>query len=343
MNSNVNLVPAKFVRMFSRYVASRGADIAPLLDAHGITAVILDNPHAEIEIKLFARLMEEVAQTIGAPCLGLEWAKAYPLSATGILGYIIMHSRNVREALVNSARYANLVMSPVDPITSFDVHDGREIGQYSWRWPSFLDGAGVQYKCFMSALMVMRLRTGTSRPWSPLAIELQCKDVACPRLILEIYGADTAFNAYRNSILVDQDDLSVEFAVADRRLFQIIRGQAERLLAELPQRDTLVQNVRATILESLGKVEISLETIAEKLEIQPRTLKSMLAREGGTTFQAVLNDAKRDLARHYLSETDLQLTEIALILGYSELSVFTRASQRWFGAPPRALRQKLRC
>jgi AraC-like DNA-binding protein len=50
---------------------------------------------------------------------------------------------------------------------------------------------------------------------------------------------------------------------------------------------------------------------------------------------------RKNLARMYLEQRQLPLTEVALLLGYSELSAFTRAFTRWTGQSPRAYRQSL--
>jgi AraC-like DNA-binding protein len=58
----------------------------------------------------------------------------------------------------------------------------------------------------------------------------------------------------------------------------------------------------------------------------------------GTT--RLLDDTRRSLTRRYLMETSLKLTEIAGLVGYSELSAFSRAARRWFGTSPRNFRRQ---
>jgi len=342
MVAGVNTVGSRFVRMFGRHLSEAGVTLAPLLVATGLDPAILDAPEADVPINTFARLMEAAAEIAEKPCLGLEFAQSYPLGGTGLLGYAIMHSRTVRDALIHSARYANLVMLPIDPRVSFEQQGGRETGEYSWSWPPWLDAGTSQYRTFMAALLVRRMRSGTARPWSPLAVALEAREPRCRDLAHDIFGNGVTFNAPRNSIVVDGHDLDIAYTVADHRLLAIIKAQGDRLLADLPQRGDLVHEVRSAILDRLGKGEVTLEAIAARINVPPRTLQARLAQQSGMSYEAVLGEARQDLARHYLAETDLNLTEIALILGYSELSAFTRASQRWFGVPPSAMRQKLR-
>jgi AraC-like DNA-binding protein len=54
----------------------------------------------------------------------------------------------------------------------------------------------------------------------------------------------------------------------------------------------------------------------------------------GTSFSAILNDARRDLAMQYLKENETSKAEIAYLLGYSEVSVFSRSFKKWTGLTP---------
>ena len=67
--------------------------------------------------------------------------------------------------------------------------------------------------------------------------------------------------------------------------------------------------------------------------MHPRTLQRR-AREG-TTFEAIKDEVRRDLAQQYLSQPELPLTQITALLGYSEQSAFGRSCRRWFDMTPR--------
>ena len=63
------------------------------------------------------------------------------------------------------------------------------------------------------------------------------------------------------------------------------------------------------------------------------TLQRRLAAEG-TSYSALLDQTRRSLARSYIAQRHLPLTEIAYMLGYSENSAFTRAFNNWYGSSP---------
>src|SRR3546814_18636327 len=77
--------------------------------------------------------------------------------------------------------------------------------------------------------------------------------------------------------------------------------------------------------------------VASKLNMHPRTLQRRL-KEEGSSFEAIKDDVRRDVAARYLSESDLPLTRISSLLGYSESSVLNRSCPRWFAKSPRQIR-----
>lgn len=100
--------------------------------------------------------------------------------------------------------------------------------------------------------------------------------------------------------------------------------------------------VYQTILDLLANEGgVKIEAAAECLAVSPRTLQRRLA-EQGTTFKEILERARGDLARRYLSERSMGLALLAEKLGYSEFSAFSRAFRRWYGTSPADWRQNSR-
>ncbi|HWO08502.1 MAG TPA: helix-turn-helix transcriptional regulator, partial [Polyangiaceae bacterium] len=78
--------------------------------------------------------------------------------------------------------------------------------------------------------------------------------------------------------------------------------------------------------------------IARRLGLGERTLQRRL-RDEGTSFAALLDEARAELARSYLGDSKLAIFEVAYLLGYSEPSAFNRAFRRWTGKSPREYRE----
>jgi AraC-like DNA-binding protein len=194
----------------------------------------------------------------------------------------------------------------------------------------------------MMACLLLRLRSVAGANWQPISVEVEYRDLGCPELVRRVFGPKITYNARRNAIQVDARTLDREIASSDARLHMLMRALGDRLLEEcLTEPNDIVARTRKEIASRLEMGEVTLESIADRLKTAPRTLQTRLS-QADATFEGILNDTRRALAVHYLRDTDLLMTEIAFLLGFSELSAFTRAAQRWFGTPPSTYRQQMR-
>jgi AraC-like DNA-binding protein len=103
----------------------------------------------------------------------------------------------------------------------------------------------------------------------------------------------------------------------------------------------LIAQVRGEIADQLGVAPARLETVAQELRLSPRSLQRKLA-DHGVSFSKLVSETRRQTAARLLGDTDLSMSDIALMLGLSQSSAFTRATQRWFGMSPRRVRMQLR-
>ncbi len=115
-----------------------------------------------------------------------------------------------------------------------------------------------------------------------------------------------------------------------QRLWQLIQ---HRVLPSL----TFGRKVRALIAERLAEGRIGVDAIASQLNMSRHTLYKRL-KEENLTFQGLLDDVRREQALHYLREPERPLAEVAELLGFSELSAFSRAFKRWMGKAPAEFR-----
>jgi AraC-like DNA-binding protein len=99
--------------------------------------------------------------------------------------------------------------------------------------------------------------------------------------------------------------------------------------------------VQQALLEALPDGAPSKEAIARKVAMSPRNLQRHLAHEG-TSFKTLLNDARVHLARNYIEEGRLSVTEIAFVLGFADTSTFSRAFKRWTGMSPKHFAERAR-
>lgn len=96
--------------------------------------------------------------------------------------------------------------------------------------------------------------------------------------------------------------------------------------------------VRNQIMLNLSTTPPTLTEIAHLFDIPETDFQNQL-RTHQLSFKTLLRAAKEELSLHYLNNPDIPLTEIALLLGYSELSAFSRAFRCWTGVSPQKYRR----
>jgi AraC-like DNA-binding protein len=116
-----------------------------------------------------------------------------------------------------------------------------------------------------------------------------------------------------------------------------MRDQAHKAMEQNREENAETQQVRKSLARLMPKCEASLNHVAADLGMNPRTLQRRLA-GADFSFQAILDETRRDLAQVYLRDAALSALDVALLLGYAEQSSFTRAFRHWFGSTPSAWR-----
>jgi AraC-like DNA-binding protein len=92
------------------------------------------------------------------------------------------------------------------------------------------------------------------------------------------------------------------------------------------------------ILEGARDELPTLGEVAARLRISRRTLVRRLA-ERGTTFRALVDEARKQRAAALLADPEVAVSEVAYGLGYTDPANFGRAFRRWFGESPRRYRE----
>jgi len=116
---------------------------------------------------------------------------------------------------------------------------------------------------------------------------------------------------------------------AEKTLFENIPTRAMRFL---PLR------LRRMLLRYYGAFP-SLEHAATEMGMSGRTLRRKLAEEG-TSYQKELDRVRQRLAREYFARGGQSITELSLMLGFTDSSAFAKAFRRWTGLSPSEFLEK---
>ena len=307
-----------------------------MLDQARLRAVELSDPDRLVELARLNALYEAAALETGDDAFGLHLCLSWDLSRLGTLGYAVLNASTVGTGLRNLARYAraNLQAGRIgftvrgqEALLSYELDGEPELSR------QHTEGAAVL------ALRIVRRLLGEE--WRPLRVLFGHRRPADSSEHLRVFGAPIVFGEGTNLMLVlDATQLDRPVPGADRRLLPIVERHLDRVLAATPG-DAWLQQVRSAVAEALCDGNPSIRTTAKRLAMSVRTLQRRLD-ERDLVFKTLVAETRREIAYRYLAEGSADLTEVAFLLGYSELSAFDRAFRRWTGSTPLEARKSLR-
>ncbi len=118
-----------------------------------------------------------------------------------------------------------------------------------------------------------------------------------------------------------------------------LTDQAEKYLKSLNDKDMIADQLKRRLADLLARGEANADHACRAMKLSRRTLQRRLKAEK-TSFQKVLKEVRAELAVRYLSDRRLKALEVAMLLGYNNISSFTTAFKSWYDMPPAEYRQK---
>jgi AraC-like DNA-binding protein len=335
---NEPTVRANVLAAMPGFLKARGLDARSLLEEAGISAAALDDKQLQIPLVSAAKFFDLAALRSGDAAFGLSYARAFPPGGTGLLGHLIMSAPTVRDVFLVFTRYLQVHTTSMTP--EFAENEG--VGWFTFAWPRTSNVSMLQYNSFAMGTVILRLRLATSPNWFPLSVHFQHREPDCLGVYHEFFGTRLKFDQTVNGISVDATTLARPMPVVLEGLYDSVRDLGDRQLQEQTSTPDTSSKLQAVIAGCLATERpFDLETVAATMDMPGRALQWRLEQEG-TTYEKVLLLTRILQAERYLRDSDHQLTKIASVLGFSELSAFTRWSQKQFKMTPSAFRQHLR-
>ncbi|HEY6188444.1 MAG TPA: AraC family transcriptional regulator [Pyrinomonadaceae bacterium] len=316
--------------------AARACGVAPeeLYRAVNLDPALLDDADNRIPYAQLIALYEEAARLTGDEAFGLHLSEHTSEKVFDLLGYVLMSSPTLGEALHRIVRYHPIWNDGAEYVVETEgerVHLG-----YRYLSPRV---EARRHDCEMTLAITLRfgcLATGVD--WTPREVSFEHAQPADLSEHQRIFRSPLRFSRPVNELVFDRSLLSLPLVEADPALCAVLDRHAAELLARSPARGGFVDEVRALLFEAMQGGDASLEAISRQLGTSPRTLQRKL-KEEGASHQDLLDEIRRDLSKRYLREPQMAICEVAYLLGFSEPSAFHRAFRRWTGITPRAYRR----
>jgi AraC-like DNA-binding protein len=266
--------------------------------------------------------------------MGFETGRLVRARSYQVLGYVILASANIGEAIDKLIRFeklsGNLGRTEM-------VHEGETL-RLIWHCPV----AGEPGRYLTEAAItgwITFARQLVNVPAAPTRVCFRHKAPEDVARYEQYFACPVQFSAPFDGVEAPLALMSLPLRDADPGLGSMMEKEASQLMADYDSRTNLVAAVRREIFRLLAEGEPTLEQVAARLDIAERTLQGRL-RKQGAGFQEVLDGLRCTLAELYLKDRRLSLTDVGLLLGFAEQSSFIRAFRRWFDQTPAQYRQR---
>ena len=320
------------------YVRARtsGIDTQALLRKANLALQHIDNTSLRLRVSDQIKFLYLVAKALRDDLFGFHLAQSPDLREFDFLYYVAASSETLGQALQKLARYTTIANEGV----SLTYLDGKNAGvTFHYVGVSrHLDRHQIEF--FMT--WVIRLcRQLTGVRLVPARVRFAHRRGAqCPELF-KFFGCDVKFAAAVDEVAFAPAIKNMPVVSADNYLNKFLTAYCEEALARRPtRRHSFRSRVEDAVVPLLPHGDAKLPTIARRLGLSERTLARRLATEG-LNFSDVLENLKVDLARRYLADNDLSISQVAWLLGFQEASSLTHAFKRWTGMTPRQARLRM--
>ena len=333
MNTSPLLVRARVLTGFTELVSELGGDAEGLLREVGLATPMLTQPEATISMPAVVALFENAAAQLAAPDFGLLLAQRQDFSALGPIALVARRADTVGNALVAIAR--NLPYHVARTSLRMEAGPAEGLVWLRYELPSGVCGTQrqtVEMCCLLLVQTLRMLRGDMGADWRVVLAHPPGLPLSRYR---ELFHCDVACRQSGNGVIIPETLLEQALDSGNPH----IRIAVERFVAHLIRRNPLdlVQQIEELIARQLAIGDCNLASIAEQLAMNERTLQRRLEAQQ-VRFSDILERVRRRQASEFLAQSALPLSEVAILLGYSEQRSLSRACSRWFGRSPAALR-----
>ena len=301
----------------------------------GLDPAAVSDPDARYPVGPANRLWKLAVAATGDPCFGLKLAQHWHPSNLHALGFAWMASHSLRDAFERLDRYWHVVLHS-DGLRFEEA--GSEFKVIARDVPDPIDGFETLYDAYLAVLITM-CRALAGAELTPTRVALRRSTPSSTGEYFTVFRCPVEFNAGENSITLPLGALDAPLPTANPAVAHASDKLVMEYLSQL-ERDQVGLRVRAKLVENLPSGHYTAAEMASELHLSARTLQRRLRAEG-TNFNALVEQTRRDLAKHFMRETRRSVGDVAYSLGFSEVSNFSRAFKRWTGVTPTEYRDSV--
>lgn len=318
-------------------VGGNAKGIAEMCDAIGIAVEDLDEADKRLTLEEGITSIKAAWRISGDPDLALHLGERTRVSALGLAGLIMESSKDAFAVL----RCAQEFSQAFTNVQSFELKSiGTAVHFISDASPVWVERSPETAHYVIETTfsgVIHQLYLLTRKHIRPVRVLYRHSRPADTTEHERIFGCRPEFGQEVNCMVFAAEDLRAPVVGHNRPLNDMLKGVYEEHMRRHTN-GSFVEKVKQVVLGNMQITFPPLEVIAEVLNVTPRTLQRKLQQEG-TTFRALSDSVKQELAEHLLSNPALTIADIAYKLGYFEPTSFQRAFRQWTGTTPMEFRK----
>jgi AraC-like DNA-binding protein len=332
MAKAANLVRAATLTGYVEVARSAGLDPQRMLRSVGLHQFRLDNPDVLIPAAPAIELLERSAAVAGVEDFGLRLATKRQLAHVGPISLLLRDEPTVRHAIKAFERHFLLYSETF----AFQLEERDETAVLRAQITLAADGGIRQATELMIGIVFRTMQALAGDAWAPEYISFAHAAPAGRTLHYSFFKTRTLFDNGFDGIILRASDLQAPILTADAAMGRYVRQYLEGMIAQPAA--SIDANVRQLILALLPSGRCTSELVARHLGVDRRTIHRRLEARG-KTFSAIVDEVRTELARRHILRERRSLTETAGLLGFGELSTFSRWFKTRFGTSAKTWRE----
>ncbi|MES0873202.1 AraC family transcriptional regulator [Sinimarinibacterium sp. HSW-8] len=331
-------VSISFVVEALRPVRRRGHDVAALLQAAGIPEGLLGSPQSRVPAQCFSALWLAVAALLDDELFGLD-SRRMKVGSFAAITYGCVGARTLAEAVRRMVRLFGIILDD----TALELELGQDGTQAELRLRPTPRAAGKPIVPFAHETLLV-MAHGLMCWLAGRRIPIQRAEFAYPAPphwaeYRVMYSPQLAFEQPCTRIVFDAALLAVPVRQTQRSATAFLRAAPYTIVLKYKSAESWTARVRRALRDTAPDRWPGFDALARRLDSTPSALRRALEREG-SSFRAIKDALRRDLAIALLSEGTRPIPEIARAVGFAEASAFHRAFKLWTGVQPGAYRRR---
>ena len=317
-------------------LTANGFDADAVFAQAGMDPARLADSDARYSATSITRLHEVIVKVTGDPLFMLKLAEFWHPSHLHALGYGWLASTSLKDAFQRLVRYYDIVAIKAEQVSFKQTGEGY---LFEAVLPSDFHPVHESEGDSILSVLVAMCRISRGDAFTPLLVRLSRPEPTSAVDYYRFFRSKVEFGCNEWSMLLSVSDVEAELPTGNTTLARACDHIIDTYLATLDQ-NHVVNQVRLKIVESMPSGRVHEDDIAKLMRIGTSELQHKL-KSKATTFKAVLDATRKELALSYVKDRHTTVNEITYLLGYSDPANFSRAYRRWTGVSPTEARARV--